>query len=610
MTEASSQASPTATARRGFAGAVRAPGGRQTAASSCTEAQLRGAAAGAALYSWDPDYEYRYTDVFPQFSKDRVLVTTDLSSTRPATRRLLSTWNGDGYSGHAASSSTRRARRCWQAGRLTASSSSSASAPSSAAAISGRRTNHDDERRRFQREGIDGRRAQRRLSGLVARWQLIVYRVWGYDDKRVEQRGLRLMNLADRSIKVLTSEWDNFPFFSPRRPHPVHAAEGERQGLRHLHHEAGRHGRQQLTTWPGTDGHATWTPDGKQILFMGTRTGFKDEAPMYDNSPQPVTPRFSSWMRTVRDADSSPTAVGKTRCRSTSLRPVACGRRHSGTTSNIQFKITVMTSHVQLTIAVAMLGFVAAGGGSMAQQPERPPLLLAALDTAAVDRGRDTFRANCGLAMAPERARRAGPDLARSLEVLNDEDGKELGDFLRVGIPERGMPAFAALQPDAARDISAFLHTVVEDARRQKALDPNAIVVGDPKAGEVYFNGTGRAARVTRRPATSRGSVRRYRSGDAPGSDGRSARSRREGAAATDNGGSHAAERPGTSSGRLVAITDFYVTLIDDTGARRTFARDNDVPKVHVHDPLKAHLDMFLKWTDADMHNVTAYLWG
>ena len=43
-------------------------------------------------------------------------------------------------------------------------------------------------------------------------------------------------------------------------------------------------------------------------------------------------------------------------------------------------------------------------------------------------------------------------------------------------------------------------------------------------------------------------------------------------------------------------------------GTLRTFRRDGDVPKVVVTDPLQAHLDHLTKWTDADMHNMTAYL--
>ena len=273
-----------------------------------------------------------------------------------------------------------------------------------------------------------------------------------------------------------------------------------------------------------------------------------------------------------------------------------------------------MTNHIQLTVAVAMLGLVAAAGGSMAQQPQRaggagPVPAAPAVDTAAVDRGRDTFRANCGFCHGTDARGAEGPDLARSLEVLNDDNGKELGDFLRVGIPERGMPAFATLQPDAARDISAFLHTVVEDARRQKALDPNAIVVGDAKAGEAYFNGAGRCSTCHSPAGDFKGLGAKYdpatlqeRMIDPRGRGGKTPPPPMTVTVTPPKGRA--------VSGRLVAITDFYVTLVNEAGARQTFQRDNDVPKVDVHDPLQAHRDMFVKWTDGDMHNVTAYLVG
>ena len=32
--------------------------------------------------------------------------------------------------------------------------------------------------------------------------------------------------------------------------------------------------------------HTRWTPDGKRIFVTSTRSGFKDEREMYDNSPQ------------------------------------------------------------------------------------------------------------------------------------------------------------------------------------------------------------------------------------------------------------------------------------------------------------------------------------
>ena len=43
-------------------------------------------------------------------------------------------------------------------------------------------------------------------------------------------------------------------------------------------------------------------------------------------------------------------------------------------------------------------------------------------------------------------------------------------------------------------------------------------------------------------------------------------------------------------------------------GTVRTFRRDGEVPKVEVHDPMKAHRDLLATYTDKDLHDVTAYL--
>jgi cytochrome c oxidase cbb3-type subunit 3 len=61
--------------------------------------------------------------------------------------------------------------------------------------------------------------------------------------------------------------------------------------------------------------------------------------------------------------------------------------------------------------------------------------------------------------------------------------------------------------------------------------------------------------------------------------------------------------------GILVRLTDFDVTVYDpETSQMRSFLRNGDVPKVDVVDPVQAHMDMWAKWTDTDIHNVTAYL--
>jgi hypothetical protein len=61
-------------------------------------------------------------------------------------------------------------------------------------------------------------------------------------------------------------------------------------------------------------------------------------------------------------------------------------------------------------------------------------------------------------------------------------------------------------------------------------------------------------------------------------------------------------------SGTLDRVDDFSVSLRDTAGKYRSFTREGNVPKVEITDPLRAHTELLHKYTDADIHNVTAYL--
>ena len=43
-------------------------------------------------------------------------------------------------------------------------------------------------------------------------------------------------------------------------------------------------------------------------------------------------------------------------------------------------------------------------------------------------------------------------------------------------------------------------------------------------------------------------------------------------------------------------------------GTLRSFRRDSETPKVEIHDPMKPHKDLLPGYSDADIHNMTAYL--
>jgi cytochrome c oxidase cbb3-type subunit 3 len=252
---------------------------------------------------------------------------------------------------------------------------------------------------------------------------------------------------------------------------------------------------------------------------------------------------------------------------------------------------------------------------ALAQQQALTPVA----DTAAVERGQKLLVDQCGFCHgANARGGSGGPDLTRSTLVQGDESGKQLGDFLAAGRPDKGMPKFD-LPPAQVSDLASFLHSAIyQNANRRlyKILD---IVVGDAKAGEAYFNGAGKCASchspqrdlkgigAKYEPATLQGRLLLPRGRERPPD-----------AAPmplyADKTAIRVTVTPASGepiSGGLVRLTDFEVTLYDAESARmRSWLRSGETPKVVITDPLQAHVDQLPKWTDADMHNMTAYLAG
>ena len=64
-----------------------------------------------------------------------------------------------------------------------------------------------------------------------------------------------------------------------------------------------------------------------------------------------------------------------------------------------------------------------------------------------------------------------GPDLTRSVIVQEDEGGKQLGEFLRVGRPDRGMPTFD-LRAAQVTDLATFLHAAIYLTQPPPLQDP------------------------------------------------------------------------------------------------------------------------------------------
>ena len=246
----------------------------------------------------------------------------------------------------------------------------------------------------------------------------------------------------------------------------------------------------------------------------------------------------------------------------------------------------------------------ARGGGGFVAYPQRP-----IADPEAVARGKVMFDVNCSFCHgADARGGDDGPNLLRSELVLEDQKGENIGPVLLTG-RDRGMPKFTFTAAQIS-DVAAYIHSFPVSSR----TGPSTIniVVGNAKAGEAFFNSKctschsitgdlkGVAAKYTDPKVLQQTWI-------LPGSGGRFG-----GAGPARNAPMMTAVVT-LPSGEKVEVKvdrmdDFVVSLTLADGTHRSFATEGNTPAVEIRDPLQAHKDLLRTYSDADIHNVTAYL--
>jgi cytochrome c oxidase cbb3-type subunit III len=230
---------------------------------------------------------------------------------------------------------------------------------------------------------------------------------------------------------------------------------------------------------------------------------------------------------------------------------------------------------------------------------------------AQVQRGQTVFSAQCGFchgrdAMGGE----TGPDLTRSAVVAEDIKGDKIGPVVRSGRPEKGMPSNSMSETDLA-SVVAFIH---DQKRKADSLEGNRRTVdvadlqtGNAQAGEKYFNGPGGCSKCHTPTGDLAGLATRLQGLQLMQRmlypSGRGGRGGRPPYAPTvtvtpPNG------PPVT--GRLAYRDEFTIALTDESGWYRSWPTKQ--VKFVVDDKLEAHAAQLPKYTDADMHNVLAYL--
>ncbi len=258
----------------------------------------------------------------------------------------------------------------------------------------------------------------------------------------------------------------------------------------------------------------------------------------------------------------------------------------------------------------------AAPASNTAQEAMRNFLAIgAAPDPAAVKRGQAIFVSTCGFCHGSNaNGGSTGPDLVRSVLVLHDQGtGNSIGPVVHNGRPGKGMPAFSNMSDAQIKDIAAFLLERTQAAANRMSYKILNIVTGDPKQGEEYFvahcatchSPTGDLAHIATKfePVALQGRFLYPRTEHWPGMPGPPPDPREQKTVIVKlaSGQSY--------SGTLDRIDDFSVALTDSSGEHRSWLYDDEKGiDVQVHDPLKVHAELLRQYTNADMHNMLAYL--
>ena len=268
---------------------------------------------GTPLYSFDPEWNYRYIDVFPQLSLDR----QKLVYTEKAVNSSIAIMNPD-FTGYqriydpvnsgldpvmikqglaGAFQPTWSPDRQWVAFGVGDWFFTRGMGPGRIMRIKA------DGSMNGKPEVLTDGSINAGFPSYSPDGRKIVYRVWS-----PKVQGLRIIDLDTHADTVLTTEPDNLPGWSPDGSKIVFTRkEVNPTDPNKFHYDVytihpDGTGLTRLTTPGANQGHAVWTYDGR-IAYSSGVYGFRDELALYDNSFQPDG---QNWVMNADGSDQHP----------------------------------------------------------------------------------------------------------------------------------------------------------------------------------------------------------------------------------------------------------------------------------------------------------------
>ena len=224
-----------------------------------------------------------------------------------------------------------------------------------------------------------------------------------------------------------------------------------------------------------------------------------------------------------------------------------------------------------------------------------------------VQQGAALFRQDCSFCHGRDATGgESGPDLTRSKLVAADVNGSKIGSVVRSGRPDKGMPPFDRTDQQIA-SLVAFIRAQQKAAQAQsgrrgsggrKGVSSEDLQTGNVEAGKKYFEGTGGCAGCHSPSGDLAGIASRFKGLELeeqmlyP----RHAKSKVTVTLASGQ----------EISGTLAYLDEFVVGLTNSEGVYQSW-RIRDV-RYKLDAPVEAHVELFSKYTDDDVHNLMAYL--